>query len=473
MMSFTLWSVFDSLVVIFQVIISLRYACKLAKNYSDELSILIFLLSWLFIFPIGLKGIALLPLWSEVAPLLRDYPSQYKVIPGFTSTNLLTLLSFVFVIYGLFCKFIGKCLFGTNTLGHVNPCSMWSFKNLSIIFFVLILLAWGEIRAVQHGMQRVDSVFLSIKMFIYILLGGRLAFLLVMKGQFHCVSLFGHVIVHLSKLSLLSVLSFMLLSPQYKAIRYGLPALLPSQGIQSICLCVFAILLSKKNHIDVVSRILCFIFILIPFVGRYKFTIVAYIVLLLFYLFVSLFKRIGSKLISYGVVLSFLILFVLPGIIAFFLHDVDVAISTRYFQMLNSVIYLTNQGLPSIFFGIGWGQPYDIIVPFIFDDQGAWSQDEYSSDSVKWSIQIIPFSLVRSVGLFGCFTVLLFLLINLSRSSRFIINDGKLIGLVGFLPFVYAGFLSMPDVLPESIMFSSMIFAFVFALSSYPNVYKN
>jgi hypothetical protein len=138
------------------------------------------------------------------------------------------------------------------------------------------------------------------------------------------------------------------------------------------------------------------------------------------------------------------------------------AIDTRNFQILNSMKTLYEGGPLSSLFGIGWRQWYFEYYEFPFIDQGAWTENELVAEGMKNSIQIIPYSLLRSVGVLGVLVALIFLWRShgpvYKRENRS--NVCRNFYLTFFLT---SEILTIPDTLPEVALFSSvMIFALAY-----------
>jgi hypothetical protein len=412
-----------------------------------------FLLS--FISPIGLQGIAILPLWNGPIPIFRDYVSHSKVIPSFTLINILAVVCFMIVVL--------KAVFAVIKSQGCNSVrvSLGFFLLFGVLFFLLML---GILNSIDSNANRLDGYIMAVKEFVYILIGLRFGYLMYnMSYRKQPLLVIENILYQLSIICLISIFSLALLEPSFKAIRYGFPALLPSQEMQSIALISLALILDGK--VKILKRKIIFMsLIIIPFVGAYKFTIMAYLSIIFLYLLLNFFKKLTAEIISYLVLIAFVMVIALPAIIVIMVNTADVAISTRYFQMLNSMIYIYSQGFHKLIFGIGWGQPYDISIPFVYNDQGAWSPEEYESDT-KWSIQILPFSLIRSVGLLGFSILFLYMSVKIKRCAYKIIGSKCWYSSLGLLPFVFAAFFVLPDILPETAITASMMLCFFICLS--------
>lgn len=436
------------------------YSCficySLYARYGFEFSILNLMALLSFISPIGLQGIAILPLWDGPIPIFRDYISHVKIIPSFSLVNILAVVCLMVILFKSVLAIIQN---KSNDRLRVS-------KEYLVLFFVLSsVLMLGILNSVDNSAIRLDGHTMAVKEFVYILIGLRFGFLIYKRADKNRpLLILENYLYQLSIVCLISIFSLALLDPSFKAVRYGFSALLPSQEMQSIALTSLALLLDNK--VKILKRKLVFMaLIVIPFIGMYKFTIMAYLSIFILYLLLRFFKKLTAKIISNFVLISFLIIIILPTIITILINTADVAISTRYFQMLNSMMYIYSQGGHKLIFGIGWGQPYDIYIPFIYNDQGAWSPEEYNSD-IKWSIQILPYSLIRSVGLLGFSFLFIYMSVKVKKCAYKLICSKCWHSGLGLLPFVFATFFVLPDILPESAITASIMLCFFLGISN-------
>jgi hypothetical protein len=194
--------------------------------------------------------------------------------------------------------------------------------------------------------------------------------------------------------------------------RYGMHIFMPAAGfwIVSYFSILFA-LFSRK--IGPGTRAFFFFVTLFPLVGLSKTAVVQYIIVIFAYIIMRFdfpllhFPRDNRNIIASAILLIIASSFVwIVGYVVFV--DVDLAVSTRYFQLKNLSLTLWNKGPMAILSGIGWNQWYQIHVDFKEFDPGAWDAAEVANDGFRVGLQIPMVSILRSTGIGG---LLLFVVI--------------------------------------------------------------
>ncbi|WP_270584492.1 hypothetical protein [Bacillus smithii] len=449
-MDINYWNIIDAMLLIVQFFLILIYFRREYSQIGIFPSIILSFSAWLLATPVGLFPVAILPIGDE-NKIIRNFFWHYK-ISGLTINDFL-------IIFCCFCLIV--------TLLNKNfRLDKWFVKYS---FITLLIFIVGFISAIQAPMKvDVERFFIVLRYMLILILGSYTGYLIGIKSE---LEIFYRYLKLLFSISIISIISMLLLDTSYRPPRYWTYAILQSQETQSTFLIVFA--LSLFGIIKGNRRIFYLTISLIPAIFGYKYSIIMVSIILAFFVF----QKIISKKLFYAVeslTIIFIVysLVIIPTIFVvwFTTHITQFdAIGTRYFQIINVIETIKNEGWKAIVFGIGWNQWYKIYYEFPYIDFGAWTIEQLENPNWKYSVQIIPYSLVRSVGIFG-FIVWINLVvkigIKLYKNLLFSLKFNPLLSLI-LVSIIIPTFLSFPDVLPESMMNSSIL---LIGIASYRSV---
>lgn len=440
-MKLSLWIFFDTLLLGINVLyvgyklLSFNGGAYLIARLS------IFFLVMFFVFPIGLMPVGVLPL-VDIHEIPRNWYWHFKL--GKLAVGDLLLL-----LFALFC-FLDLVWRGHSSKFLFASC-----------FFVIFTFFLGVFSAF-HADGNIDYINL---------LNAARSFLIVL------LFLYAGYIAGEKSIGLLSgclwftfinsLISMSLLDSSYRAIRYFVPAMLQSQ--QFVSAIPFLLLYFwVKRHESPMSfrhyRLWGSAAILLFFMGYKAF----YFLLVLFALIYIISKTPLMLNKGWAVTLLFLIVLLQPLLIYVnFIFGGFSAINTRAFQVINAMKTLQVQGLESMLFGIGWGQWYTVYFDFPTIDQGAWTEQQLFDKSRKYSIQLLPFSLIRSIGFGGFAAVFILAILYVWKISGIRMPNTNYKYIVyGMIFLNVSTFFSLPDVLPETAAFSAFFTGVMIAMKN-------
>lgn len=434
------WNRVDILIMVAQCIILISFYMKNKKLLGNLYATTLCLSAWLIITPIGLIPVAIIN--TDRSNVFRLVFWEFKI--GGLSINDILIISLFFVLFLHF-------LLRYNQKVDIN------FYKIIYAFIISFFIGCVSSLLSPKGVD--FERFLIVGRYFLLILIALFSTLLV-NTQNSNIWLKKYILL-LLKISILSILSLAILSTDYRPNRYWTYAWLQSQESQSIFILIFAYgLFIVRNSL---KKILLIMLGLFPALVGYKYSIYIIILclvlnLIMYLLKKPLYEKIIKNSIRYGPIL--LILFPIIIIQYFVINYSDMgSLSTRYYQFINVWANLKEEGFLSLIFGIGWNQWYYIYYPFPFLDLGAWTDDQIYSANWKYSVQILPFSLIRSIGILGLFVWLYGVITTLKLFyNKYLNNDKRYISFYFvILVFYIQTYLYFPDVLPEGILNISII----------------
>lgn len=437
------WILFDT----FIILLNLFFVFYKLRSFKGKTSffarISVFFLLLLFIFPSGLVPVGVLSI-VELTDIPRNWYLHLKIGP-LGIADIVTLI------------FSGICVFHVSHNGKVNRFILMSLNFIFLTFFLGIISAiFLAINVDYQNLLNVSRTFLLIVLFMYA------GYVVVKKFGQHGIEILSSC---LWGTFIMSMVSMVLLDPAARAIRYFVPAMLQSQQFVSVIPFLALYFYVKRKESPTCrlhSRLWCIATVMMFFMGYKAF----YFLLLLFIgLYVISKLRIMSKTTSAILFMLFLLIFQPVLLYLNFILGGFSAVDTRAFQVINSMATLENRGLMSILFGIGWGQWYTVYFEFPTIDYGAWGANQLASDDAKYSIQIAPFSLIRSIGIVGFSAVLAAAIIYIRKlgSIRIAKGDDKFL-LCGMVAVNVSTVFTLPDVLLETAAFAAFFCAAMIAI---------
>lgn len=437
------WIFLDVLIILINVLFVLYKLKSLKGSSIFFVRVAIFFLLLLFIFPSGLMPVGILP---RVDPnfIPRNWYFHLKVGP-FGIADIATIL------------FSSICIFNFMRTWRMNR-----FLLMALMFFTVIFLAGN-----------ISAIFLSIDIDYQNLLNSARTFLIIIlffyAGYIVMKSVGEHGIEIMSSCLwvtfILSFVSMILLDSDARAVRYFVPAMLQSQQFVSIVPFLTLYFFIKRNEKEVFYRhfrLWGTAAVMMLFMG-YKAFYILILVFIVGYIVSKL--RITSKGTSAILLMLFLIISQPFFLYLNFIFEGFNAVDTRAFQVVNSMATLQERGLMSLLFGIGWSQWYTVYFDFPTIDYGAWGANQLASDDAKYSIQLAPFSMIRSIGIVGFFAVMAASIIYIRKISKIkmsLKNDGFI--LCGIVAINLVGLFSVPDILVEAAAFSAFFCAAMVAM---------
>lgn len=409
---------------------------------KPEYALLIFSIGWFLSTPAGLSPVSILGPYDDLSIWLNFF-WHFKIY-GLSFNDVISVLVF------LISFFVVK--------GKITKDSR--------LLLLLMVFVWGigtfSLLLSPRGIY-IDNYLNSARVFILILSGFFTGLTFTSYVHLHVIKSY---LILLIKLLFIWLVVFLLLSNSYKAIRYGVPALLMNQSWQAVVFITIGInfILSGTRRQKSVALLVG----LIPVVGFYKEAILSYLLFLLF--FVK--NKVNTRLVSlnFFLFLPLALLLLTPAIIYFGSHVIiNDAIVTRWFQISNSVVTLFRGGVATLLFGIGFGQWYHIYYQFPFIDYGAWGMNQIMVQNWKFSIQSPFFSLLRSAGIVGI-SAWLFILALIAKKIVYF-GDIRNKRAFAIFIFMYLGYQmgSFPALLPSDAMFIGFIIGFFYSANSKKN----
>ena len=261
--------------------------------------------------------------------------------------------------------------------------------------------------------------------------------------------------------------SMMMLSEEFRNDRYWISAILQSQIANDVAISLLLIPIASGGAIR--ARTLALVTALICTLGGYKVNFFFLPALAGIYLAGNMMK--GSKadahksyslvIFAFGAMLA--VGLIVPFVVTFYLADnglEDDAIGTRYYQVLNVMETLYKSGPFALCFGIGWNQWYAVVEKFPFLDLGAWTQDQIENPFAKFSVQLVPFSLIRSTGFIGLASMFVMLVRCGSQAVWNVIEfRGDLVRIFCLMVFHSLQLLCVPSLLPEGAFLNALVVA--------------
>ncbi|AEM47328.1 hypothetical protein Acife_1169 [Acidithiobacillus ferrivorans SS3] len=423
---------------IFALIMSMSWffyeSVRLVKKL--EYALLIFSIGWFLSTPQAVSPDSILGSYDDLSIWLNFF--WHIKMYGLSFNDVISVLVFLisfFVVKGKITKGAGLLL--------LLMVFVWGIGTFSLLLSPRGIYIDNYLNPARVFILILSGYFTGLKFTSY-------AHLRVIKSYF----------ILLIKLLLIWFVVFLLLSNSYKAIRYGMPALLINQSWQTVAFANIGInfILSGTRRQKSVALLVG----LIPVIGFYKDAILSYLLFLLF--FVK--SKVGTRQFS----LKFfrflpLVMFLLTPVIIYFGSHIIInnAIVTRWFQIYNSVATLFRGGVATLLFGIGFGQWYHIYYQFPFIDYGAWGMKQIMVQNWKFSIQSPFFSLLRSVGIVGVSAWLFILALIAEKIIYF--GDIRNKRAFAIFVFIYLGYQmgSFPALLPSNAMLIGFIIGFFYS----------
>lgn len=451
-MNINSWILIDTLLLAFNFAYVVSFVFLKKTGIDTTAKATVFLLTILFIFPLGLMPVGILPL-VDLLTIPRNWFWHYKIIFGLAFGDALTIILFLFAVLNFVLQ------------KNIKKQILIAFICVIFIYFHGIFSAYFIASAVDFkNLQNATRSFLILVSFLCL--------------GFSCADRQGLKLVDIVSNCLfvtlaISTISMLLLNSDFRAVRYWTSAILQSQQYVSVIpfLSIYFYVKRQepgKNQRHFRSWILAGVGLL--FFG-YKAFYIIIIALIIFHLFSKQILNLGR---FWGMTMFLLVILTQPLLLYFnFYFGGDGAIDTRLFQVLNSMKTLEESGLSAMLFGIGWGQWYALYFDFTSVDQGAWTLEQLFDDSRKHSIQLIPFSLVRSVGIVGLISALIVISLYLRKLCKKNTYIPKFEYLVfGMVLINLTTFLAIPDVLPESLAFSAFFVGVTMANMNYLKLIK-
>lgn len=427
--------------MIFNIIAVIIIAMAYGKRYYPTLVIVV--IGFFFVFPIGLIPVGVLASVDRLS-VPRNWFWHAKVMLGMSTGDFLLLLVLVMA--------------GIHAILHRHKKNVaWSFLGLILILFAIGVFALLG----SEGEIDLKNLFSATRTFIFIA-----AFFYLGSSRKNAESIMLGTSTVLLITFFISFCSMNLLDPYYRAIRYWVPAMLQSQQFVS-AIPFFAIYFAARGDKPIHARAwisCCVLMLFMAYKAYYLFLIV-----LLFY--ALLFGRNRQQQPGWWLFCTFAFLLLQPIIVlaniflSAFIGGIP-AIDTRAFQVLNLYLTFQDKGFLAWVMGIGWGQWYQIFIPFPAVDEGAWTVDQLFDDERKFSIQLMPFSLFRSVGIAG-FLLTVFLVYKYIKDLQFVIRGYPRHKSLLMLIVIFTNisiFFSIPDVLPETAAFSALMLSLMLVL---------
>jgi len=437
------WILVDTLMILINLLYVLNKLRFLKGRSSFFARSSIFFLLLLFIFPSGLVPVGVLSL-VELTDIPRNWYFHLKIGP-------LGIADIVTMFFSVIC------FFDLSRSGRINRFILMTLLFILVIFFAGNLSAMIFAVSVDYqNLLNVARTFLVIILFFY--------------AGYAVIKRFGEDAINVLSSCLwatfiISLVSMTVLNPSSRAIRYFVPAMLQSQQFVSV-IPFLALYFYAKRHENMVCKkhwLLWAAAMFMMFFMGYK---AFYFLLILFAATYVVSKlRITSK--TTGAILFMVALLISQPILLYlnFIFGGFSAVDTRTFQVINSMKTLQDRGLMSMLFGIGWGQWYTVYFEFPTIDYGAWGANQLASDDAKYSIQIAPFSLIRSIGVLGFAAVLGAAMVYIRRlaNTRISKGDDKFL-LCGMVAINVSAFFTLPDVLQETAAFAAFFCAAMVAM---------
>lgn len=445
MLSFGIWIYVDVLVLLLQLGMCRLFFSAQKRRFGSVNTLGMVLSAFLFVAPIGLFPVGLS--WvSERDSVFRDFFWHWKIPGGMSFCDVLIL--------GAFCVVM-----------VASRRDLFRKRFLAISIFPLAVFLLGCLSLVNAPLPIDFKLALnSTRTFMLVGIGAALAYRLTQRAGEGWIQPY---LLFLVKVNALSMASMLLLEYDAKAVRYWASSVVQSQGATTVAIIVTTYLLYSQLFANLRPRMRWALYgfvLLIAIGGAVKGLIFALMLLLAGRVAIGIpYVRGAASILFRSRVFLFAVILLMPSAIILVNQVVFGigAIDTRSFQIVNSTQTLYEGGPLSSLFGIGWRQWYVEYYEFPFIDQGAWTADELVAEGMKNSIQIIPYSLLRSVGVLGLLVALIFLWRShghvFKRENRF--NVCRDFYLTYFLA---SEILTVPDTLPEVALFSSMM---IFALA--------
>jgi len=440
MFNFNSWIHIDLFIFLVQMIIVFVFYKKNKKIIGSINAFGLALSGYVFITPLGLFPVAV-TVTSRSGEVIRDLFWHFKIIIGMSINDIIILFYLFFII-----------LYSANLLLK---------RSLFILTFLLALLYILGMLSTLNAPFEIDikQLLNTTRTFLLIFIGLFLSYRLSrLKNDDWLLKYF----LFLTSITILSIISMLLLEADAKGVRYWTHSIIQSQGAVPLFSMILLYLMFSNifKHLNNVKKLFLFTLPFVIAIGGGVKGMMMVILLLLIAKFLSLlenFKLLLLKSIKNKINLIMIITLLPTTIIAvnYFFFNIT-AIDTRLFQVLNSMQTLYNQGISSMFFGIGWKQWYIEIIKFPFIDYGAWTPEEIATDGAKSAIQLLPYSLIRSVGLVG-FIIMIVIIVKIASSNKQ--SDITSIKLKKFFIFFFLGadLFAIPDILPEVALFDTII----------------
>jgi hypothetical protein len=397
-----------------------------------------------FAFPLGLMPICVLPK-VELLDIPRNWFWHFKF--GFVAfADLLIIFLNIICFVKLFLRLrCNKYIVAYST-------------------FIILIFAQGVFSAFYIN-QDVDfkNIFNALRSFMILISFLYFGYLSVRTDGYKVLQLISSC---LFTTFIISFFSTILLKAEFRALRYGISAMLQSQQYVNLVPFLFIIFgVWRKESTENLwhFRLWGIAGIAMLFMGYKGF----YLIIVLFILFYLFAKILFQVLKNYWGVMVFVIIMLMQPLMLFinYTYMGISAIDTRAFQVLNSMKTLQDSGIMATLFGIGWGQWYTLFFDFPTIDHGAWTVEQLSDDSRRFSIQIIPFSLIRSIGLVGFSSFFIAISLYVWKMCKMVRNNKSYMYIVfGMIIINLSTLLAIPDVLPESIAFSAFFIGATSAL---------
>jgi len=434
-MDIGIWIVVDTLLLTLNIIYVGVKVFYLSRQIPLTTKIAIFLLVLFFVFPLGLMPVGVRSL-VDLLDIPRNWFWHFKVT-GVALADLLLILFFIMGFSKLFLKL---------------RCNKYIF---AYCLFAILIFFQGVFSAFYFN-QDVDvkNILNALRSFLIIIYFLYFGYLSISTNGYKIFKLLSSC---LFVTFIISFFSMIMLKAEFRATRYWIPAMLQSQQYVSVIPFLFIIFgVSRKESGENLwhFRMWSIAAIAMLFMG-YKAFYLLIVLFIIFYLFSKLLLKVMRK--SWGIVLFIFIILLQPLMLFInYTYMGIAAIDTRAFQVLNSMKTLQNSGIMATLFGIGWGQWYTLYFDFPTIDHGAWTVEQLLDESRKFSIQLVPFSLVRSIGLVGFILVFLAIALYIWKISK-AIKSNKCYSYIIFVTILInlSTFIAIPDVLPESIAFSA------------------
>ncbi|KGT37736.1 hypothetical protein P421_13745 [Heyndrickxia coagulans P38] len=436
-MSLNSWNKLDIIIFTIQVVLLFYFYAKYSRLYGKLFTGGMCLAGWLFITPIGLIPVSIFGNINEFS-VFRNIFWHYKIMK--ISINDIIIMLFLIITIIRLLSISSKKISS-------------SFVKSFLLLFSVFLIGMMSTIFAPAGIDY-QNIFIVIRYFILVFIAYFINLFNKNNGNNWIKDYMGLMLI----LSILSLISMSLLSVDYRPQRYWTHSFLQSQESQTVFLTVLCYGLFGLNGLK--RGLLVFIG-LIPAMTGYKFSIFVSSFILLLYFLSNFNQKKYFYLICKLLIKLCPIVFLIIPFLAIKYYVINISnmgsFSTRYYQVINMMVTLKNNGILSSLFGIGWNQWYKIYYSFPFLDLGAWTDEQIYNMDWKYSIQIFPFSLIRSVGFIGT-ALWVFCTLKIVRESvkNFQQTNNMAFLLLFSIIFIQTYF-SFPDVLPESIFNITLI----------------